>query len=186
MGTSTNNATIVKQSTQRIAALQKHVSAKTEIPIAGKKVKGAALVALYQSVLDTGEAVTSTKGTYKLALSARVQAEQQRKAADESLRSWVLITYGPESQEAHDFGFVPKVRATVSTDTRATAVALGKATRKARGTMGKKARLKVKGTLETPVAAPEVVAVAPAPPVPVAATPSVSPVSSPPPTATHS
>ena len=184
MGTNTNNATIVKQSTQRITALQKHVSAKTEIPIAGKKVKCAALVALYQSVIDTGATVTSTKGTYKLALSAREQAELQRKTADESLRSWVLITYGPESQEAHDFGFVPKVRATVSTETRATAVALGKATRKARGTTGKKAKLKIKGTLETPVAAPEIVAVPSA--APAAATPSVSPVPSPPPTATHS
>jgi hypothetical protein len=172
MGTSTNNATVIQQSTQRITALQKHVSARGEIPIAGKKVKGAALVALYQSVLDAGEAVTSAKGNYKLALTARQQAEAQRKIADESLRQWVLITFGAESQEAHDFGFVPKPRAVPSADEKATAAALGKATRRARGTLGKRQKSKIKGTLATPAATPAVLA--PAPVAPATAAPVVT------------
>jgi hypothetical protein len=108
----------------------------------------------YQSFLDANEGVTSTKGAYKLALEARDEAEAQRKVADESLRSWVLITYGPTSQEAHDFGFVPKVRATATTETKATAVALRTATRVARRTRGKKEKRKIKGSLATPVVTP--------------------------------
>jgi hypothetical protein len=154
MGSNTNISTITTQTTQRLSALEKYVSAKTDIPIAGKKMKGSALMALYQSALDANEGVTSTKGSYKLALEARDEAEAQRKVADESLRSWVLITYGPTSQEAHDFGFVPKVRATATTETKATAVALRAATRVARGTRGKKEKLKIKGTLATPVVTP--------------------------------
>jgi hypothetical protein len=180
MGSNTNISTITTQTTQRLSALEKYVSARTDIPIAGKKMKGSALMALYQSVLDANEGVTSTKGSYKLALEARDEAEAQRKVADESLRSWVLITYGPTSQEAHDFGFVPKVRATATTETKATAVALRTATRVARGTRGKKEKLKIKGSLATPVVTPPasatpVVAQAQAPASVVAAAPVAAP-----------
>jgi hypothetical protein len=179
MGSNTSASTITTQTTQRLAALEKHVSGKTDIPIAGKKMKASALMTLYQSVLDANEGVTSTKGSYKLALEARDEVEAQRKVADESLRSWVLITYGPTSQEAHDFGFVPKVRATATTETKATAVALRAATRVARGTKGGKEKLKIKGTLATPVATPPasatpVVAQAPAASV-VTAAPAAAP-----------
>ena len=75
--------------------------------------------------------------------------------------------------EAHDFGYSARKVASTSAATKANAVLLNLATRKARGTMGKKEKLKIKGTLVIPTEAahapPPIVS--PPPPAPAVAPP---------------
>ncbi len=90
---------------------------------------------------------------------------------DSALKPWVIGQFGPNSQEAIDFGFPPKKTATLSVEEKVQAVAQAKATREARGTMGKKARLKIKGVVPSPATVhPGAASVVPTPPPTPAAT----------------
>jgi hypothetical protein len=147
MGTNTNNATVIARSNQRITALQKHLGAKDTVFIQGKTVNTAALVAVFQSAIDTRGEVVSTQGEYKAALAARETAETARAITDDALKEYVLQRFGANSAEAHDFGYSARKVGEKSPATKARAALLNQATRDARHTMGKKQRLGVKGTL---------------------------------------
>ncbi len=154
MSTSQNNNAIVTIISKRVGAVQKYLKAdKVEIPVQGNLLKPAALLKLYQSSLDARAAVAAGHATYQGALKARDEAEATRLAADESLKAWVLARFGAGSTEASGFGFVPRKQPAVSgRETRAAAVVQNKATREARGTVGKKAKLKIKGVVPTSTA----------------------------------
>ena len=154
MGNKTSNDSIVSSDTKRVGALKKYLAkVRTEIPVDGKLLKPAGVTALFQASLDTQAAVTAARAAYKAALAACDEAKDQRKRADDALKSWVLNRFGADSVEAHEFGYSARKIGEVSAADRANAVLLSAATRKARGTMGKRQKEKIKGTLGT-VAAP--------------------------------
>jgi hypothetical protein len=143
-----NNATVIDKATQRLTALKKYVtSAKTEIPIDGVAQKVSQVIAIYQNCLDTRAALSTKRAETKAAMGERTDAEASRRAADRALKAWVINTFGASSQQAIDFGFPPPKVPARTVETKANAVALGKATRVARHTMGPKKRLEIKGTL---------------------------------------
>jgi len=152
MSKQVSNAVVVSISTQRIAGINKHLTSKTEIPVGGELVKPAALLAVYQGSLDASNDVASTRGEYRAAVAARDTNEAERLVTDEALKQWVLQRFGAGSTEAHDFGYSPRKVGTVTAAKRANAVLLNQATRLARGTMSKKEKLKIKGTLPVPTA----------------------------------
>jgi hypothetical protein len=147
-----SNAVVVATSAQRISGIKKHISSKTEIPVGGAMVKPATLLALFQGSLDASDNVASTRGEYRAAVAARDANEAERLVTDEALKQWVLQRFGAGSSEAHDFGYAPRKVGKVTAATRANAVLLNQATREARGTMGKRKKLKIKGTLPVPAA----------------------------------
>jgi hypothetical protein len=204
MSNPTNNNAIVTVITKRINAVQKHLKAeKADIPVNGRLLKPALLLKLYQRSLDARAAVTAGHAAYQGALKDRTAAEAERLAADESLKAWVLARFGAGSVEASEFGFEARKVPVVSATTRAAAVAQSKATRLARGTVGRKKKLEIKGVVPTspaPAAPATPATSAPphtlvalpalltaAPPVAAPATPSAQvaagPVVTPPPTA---
>ncbi len=153
MSTARNNNAIVTIISKRVGAVQKYLKAdKVEIPVQGNLLKPAALLKLYQRSLDARAAVAARHASYQGALKARGEAEADRLAADENLKAWVLGRFGAGSTEASEFGFAPRKQPTVSAETRAAAVVQNKATRDARGTVGKKAKLKIKGVVPTSTA----------------------------------
>ena len=157
------NETVISSSSTRISACKKYlVSAKTEVPIAGQLTKVPAIVSVYQKSLDTRSAVAEARAALVEALAERDAAETARQTTDEALKSWVLQRFGEDSKAARDFGYTPKKVTAKSADTKANAASLAKATRTARGTVGKKQKLKVKGTLPVPTA-PAAPATNPAP-----------------------
>ncbi len=163
MTTIRNNAAIAATCNQRIDALKNHVSAKTAILINGETYKPAALIAVYQSILDGQAALIKSRAQVKVDLAARRDAEMQRDAFEPGLKNWVLNTLGADSNAASEFGYAPPKKATRTSEDVANAVKLAKATRVARGTMGKKQKLKIKGSLDTPpVPADPVTGAAPA------------------------
>ncbi len=158
------NDVVISTATKRIHAIQKHVTnAKTEIAINGEVMKPAAIAAVFQHCLDTRAAVAAKHGEYKAALDARSIAEAKRLSIDDGLEDWVLNRFGKNSPEALEFGYSPRKVSTPAVATKARAQLLSKATRIARGTMGRKAKKQIKGTLVAPTepAAPAVIAPTP-------------------------
>jgi hypothetical protein len=147
MSRTLSNAVIVDAVTQRLAALKGNVPAKSQIEIDGKAYKPSDLIAIFQASLDTRAALIKSRAQAKVDLAARGAAEGNRNAIEPGLKSWVTGKFGATSNEALEFGYAPRKTATKSAETKATAARLAEATREARGTMGKKERLKVKGTL---------------------------------------
>ena len=80
---------------------------------------------------------------------------------------YLVATYGDATQTLADYGLKPlKARAPLSVEQKAAAKAQSKATREARGTMGKKQKAAIKGVVTKPVTT---VVTPPAAPAPVAA-----------------
>jgi hypothetical protein len=153
MGNPKNNSVIVAILTARIAAILKYLTMeKAAIPVNGTLMTPGTLAKLYQRNLKARGDVAVGQAAHKSALKARDEAEVERLAADENLKAWVLGRYGAGSAEAGEFGFAPRKVATVSAATRARAVEQSKATREARGTVGKKKKLAIKGVIPTSTA----------------------------------
>jgi hypothetical protein len=153
-----NNAKIAAICNQRIRALKAHGSAKTVIPIRGVSYKTSDLIGIYQAVLDHQAALVKSRAQVDADLAARNEAETKRESIESGLKSWVLNSLGADSNAASEFGYSAPKKGTKTADVVAAAVKLGKATRKARNTLGKKQKLKIKGALDasTVPAAPAV------------------------------
>jgi hypothetical protein len=153
-----DNAKIVSMCGQRLIALKKFVKTKTAMTVSGKPMKLSDLTAIYQAAIDTRTALVPQRAAFEKALTARDSAEVTRRATDKVLKAWVVNEFGADSSEAQEFGFPATKIAEKSAATKATAVEKSLATRAARGTMGKRQKEKIKGTIEAP-AAPAVPAV---------------------------
>lgn len=166
MGTKKNNATVVNINSQRIGALETYVTnGKTEIPIAGAKMKVSEVVALFKQALEARKLVVGKRAEYKAALAARSEVDTKIEVTDEALKYWVWGQFGADSSIAEEFGYAPRKLGQKTAQAKWQAVERLRATRKARGTMGKKQRAKVKGAIGVDVA-PRPAPVAPSQPTP--------------------
>jgi len=156
-----NNAVLVATCNQRINALKAHVSAKTEIPLNGVTHKASDVIGIYQSVLDTQAALAKSRAQVDVDLAAHRDAEASRVAIEFPLKNWVLNTLGADSNAAREIGYSAPKKAKKSPEVVVSAVKLAKATRVARGTMGKKQKSKIKGSLAPTVPADPVATAAP-------------------------
>jgi hypothetical protein len=147
MATIKNNAVIVDACSQRINALKKYVTPKTEIPIDGTPYKLAEVLDVFQGSLDARAEVTAKRSQLKASLSKRKEIEDTRRAIDVGLKAWVASQFGANSQQAHEFGFPPRKAAKKDIETKWHAVEQSRATREARHTMGKNQKEKVKGAV---------------------------------------
>ena len=166
-----NDAKVLDSCTTRLTALKQYVSSsKATIAIDGETHKVSEVIAMYQTCLDTRAALKTLRAQIKETLASRATAESVRRAADRALKPWVINQYGASSQQAHDFGFPPPKVPVRTVEEKADAVALSKATRKARHTMGSKQKQEIKGTIVAPTApaapATNVIVVAQAPAIP--------------------
>jgi len=152
MSNSQDNATVVDVCTKRLNALKSYVDGKAQINVGGKKQKASQVVAIYQSCLDSRAALATKRAEVKAAMATRTSAEQARRSADRAVKAWVVNEFGEGSQQAIDFGFPPPKKATRTVESKVNAVALAKATRAARHTMGKKQKSLIKGTMVAPTA----------------------------------
>jgi hypothetical protein len=165
MSVNQNNAKVIETCGQRLKALKKHVTAtKATMSIAGKPMKLADVIAVYQNAVDTRTALIEERASFDKALTARDDAEVSRLAMDAGLKSWVASQFGPSSLEAQEFGFVPRRVTAPSVETKALAAKKGKATRNARGTKGKRQKALIKGTVVAPAVPAEPAVTTPAAP----------------------
>jgi hypothetical protein len=182
MSSQPSNSTVIDTCTKRLNALHKYVpNGTTPIPIDGVAHTAADVEGIYQACLDARAALATKRAETKAAIAASKNAEAARRKADRALKPWVNNQFGVGSQQAIDFGFPPPKKPQRTVHSKAHAVLQGQATREARGTMGKKERLKVKGVVASPGAPAPVGPATPAP----TASPAVA-VSAPPPAASPS
>jgi hypothetical protein len=143
-----NNRTIITAINQRLTALEKHVpKSKAEISINGQRMKVSEVHAFYTHCLDVRASLEAKRAELKATIAEAETAEAQRLEFDKGLRGWVANQFGPNTQVAFEFGFLPRKQPVKSVESKQHAVAQSKATRKARHTMGKKQRLSVVGVV---------------------------------------
>jgi hypothetical protein len=156
MGKNISHDTLVSNDMLRIAALRKYVTdPKLQIPSGDGLLTPSEILAQFQTSLDQHAAVNAARAAYKAALAARDAMAAKHRVFDEALKYWVLFSFGPESTQAREFGYALRKPPQMTAEARALAVARNKATREKRGTMGKRERLKIKGTLPAPPDAPD-------------------------------
>jgi hypothetical protein len=142
-----NNAAVVGTCTQRLNALKTHLAHATgTIAVNGRQLKPEDVIRAYQACLDTRATLKTQRAEVSATLGAVAAADTERRSIEPALKAWVINQYGVESKEAHDFGFPPPKVPVRTVESKVTALARGEATRKARHTMGKKQKGKVKGT----------------------------------------
>lgn len=141
----------------------------------------ATLVGLFQSLADAIAATDATHAADKDAVTALRETQTHVAPVLLAYKRWLLTTYGKATQTLADFGVQPrKARTPRTSEQNAAAAAKRAATRKARGTVGKKKKLAVKGDVTgvkvTPVtnAGGSTPAASPAEPAPTAG-PAASP-----------
>jgi hypothetical protein len=137
----------VSACTQRVAAIGKYLAAKDVVFVNGEEVEASDLGQVFQDALDTRDAVVKAMGAYKAALATRAAAEARRLIADAALQPYVTQRFGAGSAEANAFGYTPRKVGEKTVATKARALLLNKATREARGTVGKKEKRRIKGSL---------------------------------------
>ncbi|HEY2515257.1 MAG TPA: hypothetical protein VGI39_30530 [Polyangiaceae bacterium] len=154
MATNRNTVLTADKCAQRIQGLNEHLTAKSTLTINQEPMKLADVIATYQTALDARTTLKSKRAEVKLALQEWKDADAAQTTLDKGLKVWVEFTYGLQSQESQDIGFSPPKRTKPTVETKAQALLQSKATRKARGTMGKKEKAKIKGIVPTAPAAP--------------------------------
>ena len=143
--------------TQRVIAIDEHVSPKAPIRIASGVVRKASEVkAIYEACLARRTALAAAQLAVKAAQAAVAEADAQVRVAEKALAPWVVSQFGVDSAEAAAFGFVAKTRAVRPVADKARSAELGRATRKARGTLRAKEKAKIKGELPAIVTVPDV------------------------------
>jgi hypothetical protein len=151
-----NNATVVEICTRRIRALGTYVDRKSVVAINGRKHAHAEVTAVYQRSIDARAKVASLRAQLAEALGDVGDADAARMEADRALKAWVRGEFGVESTEANDFGFPAPKKAVLTVEQKVLAVERGRATRKARGTMGRRQKEGIRGVVEAPASPPSV------------------------------
>jgi hypothetical protein len=135
-----------------LEGVRAHYAATPDAPvtIAGRTMTAAELLALIQADIDASGASVHAYATWL----TRVQEERESHRAIapvlRALTASVLSRVGDTvdvGRELASFGLAPRKLPARTAEAKAAAAEKGKATRAARGTMGKKERLAIKGTV---------------------------------------
>jgi hypothetical protein len=129
--------------------------AKKTLVLEGKAWKEADIVSAIQDQIEALQASDAAHATWiKSVADQRTSYKTVIVPLLHALRNYVALLYGTNSQTYLDFGFAPPTKAKPSTETRSAALEQSRATRKARGTLGKKQRLGIKGVVQPVTSAP--------------------------------
>jgi hypothetical protein len=143
-----SSAVIAAKCAQRIRGLREHVPEGADIRIAGVVYTKEQVIAAFQAILDAQAALVKSRAQVAVDLAARQVAEGRGAKLEFPLKTWALNYFGAESEAVATIGYAAPKKAVKSPEAVAKAVRLAKATREARGTMGKRQRERVKGVVE--------------------------------------
>jgi prophage tail gpP-like protein len=131
-----------------IVGLQKHEQTLPSLVIGGTTYKAADIITVVQTLVNSAQAVSSSRATWQANLLADESARAKNKTFMSGLRQSLLVAFGSSVDVLADFGLKPhKVRAVVPPEEKAAAAAKARATRAARHTLGKKQKAQIKGTV---------------------------------------
>jgi hypothetical protein len=166
MATSSKTS-IIAADQHLVSGLQKHQAAISTFLIDGKPVTVPAAVAVLQGRINASQAVDPARAAFHVAVQADRDERAQTKSFVSQLTHQIVLLYTYDPVILADYGLVPRKTAVKSPTVKVVAAVKMRATRKARGTKGPKARKAVKGaipaTISIAVPAPVPVPVEPAP-----------------------
>ena len=164
-----NRSEVQAHDGQVIVGIKKDLQNVSSVPLAGSAYPTATLEQLIQSRIDAANTVASARAQWLEAVAAYKSLNTKVTPLVRALRQYLVNVYGPDSTVLVDFGFTSSKRKTLTSDEQVARVEKAAATRKARGTMGKKQKAKIKGAVTTtapaappPATAPAVTPAAPA------------------------
>jgi len=168
-----NKTTALALNTKAIEGVDKHFAKVKTLTVAGVTITPAALKAVFQAESDANKALDESEAQRIKQLAATRAARAKARVMRAKLKKYILGSYGTEAVDMLvDFGMKPpKLPTRRTVDSKAQAVDKSRATREARHTMSKKAKLAIKGT---PEQAAQAETPAPAVSAPKAETPSVA------------
>jgi multidrug efflux system membrane fusion protein len=168
-----NRTTTQAKDQQQIQGINADMKSMSTLYLGGTTYTPKSLVALIQSRIDQANEVATAKAAWQSAGKAYTSLSATVNVVEHDLKQLVISTYGAQSPKLADFGYTPRKKVVRTTEDKTEAVAKAKATRVARGTVGPKKKLTIKGTVPAPApatgATPQVEtapAVAPAPQAP--------------------
>ncbi len=160
------------------AGLSKYY-ASTPLVLAGTSYKPAALQTFLQADVDANDASTAARANWLNTVKVAKSTDAETDPVLRAVKAQVEAQYGeaPNADSVFaDFGWAPRKKPTKTVQQKTAAVAQTQATRKARGTMGPKAKAKIKGVVTPAVSAEpsQAVDTTPAPAAAPAPAPAVS------------
>jgi hypothetical protein len=156
---SQNKSTEAALAEQLAAGTQKHLSTMTQLMVDGSTITPAQAEAQLNALSALRTAVTAARTTLEAKIAAETAQLPALRVFLVAFVAFVRGTFGNSPDILADFGLLPKKATTpLTVEQKAAAAAKSKATREARGTTGKKAKLAVKGNVTgvvvTPVTTP--------------------------------
>ncbi len=167
---------------QAIIGIRQDLQTMSSIPMGASTYTPASLAAAIQARIDAANAVGTTRAAWLNAVKTYDALDAQVTVLMRELRNLVIATFGTTSPKLADFGFKATVRTPLTPAQKVARAAKALATRKARGTLGKKQKALITGETAAAAAAaaaasatataPTTTPAAPAPaPAPAAASP---------------
>jgi hypothetical protein len=133
-----------------IGGLTEHASTVSSLVIAGTSYTTAAMIAVLQARVATGNAVTSTRATWQAAVQGDRDKHAQTQAFVSGLLQVLHVAFAGQIEALNDFGLVPhKPQPQRTPEQKALQTKKAAATRAARHTMGPKQKAAIKGKLPT-------------------------------------
>jgi hypothetical protein len=130
---------------QAIDGIRKDLPAVPALYLGGRTFTPAGLEAFFQARIDAAAAILAARAAWVDAAAKYEAMLPDTELVRRSLQAFVEGFFGPASPRLADFGFVPRKKTVLTDAQKAQAVAKRAATRKRRGTMGRKAKLAIKG-----------------------------------------
>jgi hypothetical protein len=184
-----NRTTTQAQDAKVILGIQQDLPPGTSLPLGGTTYTATSLAAFIQSRINAANAVEIARANWLSAAKTYDAINTQAIVVVRELRNLVIGMFGASSPKLADFGFKPTTRTPLTPAQKAAAALKRAATRKARGTMGKKLKAAITGAVPatapaaTPVASPATPAAPAAPASPPVASPAPAPAATPTPAA---
>lgn len=136
-----NRAMTLGADVQIIKGIEKDLQAMPALYLAQQSFTPQTLAARIQQRVDAANAILAAKAAWLHAIDACHALDASTDEIVHDLKNLVVSAFGPTSPELADFGFAQRRRPVLTEAQKAAAVLKRAATRKARGTMGPKARL---------------------------------------------
>lgn len=180
--TAPNRVSTQGKDQQVIVGIKQDLQTMSSLPLGGATYTPSSLTAFIQSRIDAANAVLAAKANWQNASKTYEAINAQATIVVRELRNLVIGAFGASSVKLGDFGFAPTKRKVQTPAEKAEAAVKRAATRKARNTMGKVAKLAIKGA--PPAATPAAAAPTTTPAVTATVTPAVTQSPAPTPQAT--
>jgi hypothetical protein len=141
-----NRTTTLGSDKQAIEGVQKDLQGMQVLHLGGREFTPTTLEDYIQVRVDAANAILIAKAAWLKAILTYEALDGDTEVVLRDLKRLVIGAFGEQSPKLADFGYEPPKQFTWTEAQKAAAVAKRAATRKARGTLGPKARLAITAT----------------------------------------